>query len=47
MQVHPWTEAIFALLGPSYVTEVANNVNIGTGIWLPKLQAFAGIQWVF
>ena len=45
--VHPYTEMIFALLGPHWITEVANDVSVGIGYWVPTSQIFAGIQWVF
>ena len=45
--VHPWTEALFALAGPSWVSEIADGVSIGMGVWLPQMKLVTGIQWVF
>ena len=45
--VHPYTEALFALLGPTWVHEIADGISIGAGVWLPSTQFLTGIQWVF
>ena len=45
--VHPYTEALFAILGPAWVTEIVDNVSVGVGVWLPSAQFLTGIQWVF
>ena len=45
--VRPYTEMLFAILGPAWIQEIAKGVSIGAGVWLPSLQFATGIEWVF